>query len=57
MFDTQDDESSGIIPVPFLAPRAFLLTSQNHTTVADPEQVQKGQLMLLRDWSQQGPKH
>jgi len=57
VFDTQDEESSGIIPVPFLGPRAFLLTAQNHTNVADPEQVQKGQFMLLRDWSGRGSEH
>jgi hypothetical protein len=47
LFDTVDEESSGIIPVPFLGAGAYLLVDQNHTKVADPAIVEKGQLLLL----------
>ncbi|HEX6869667.1 MAG TPA: hypothetical protein VF163_01100, partial [Micromonosporaceae bacterium] len=46
-FDTQDEESSGIIPVPFLGAGMYLIDVQNHTRLADPELVEKGQLLLL----------
>ena len=51
LFDTVDEETSGIIPVPFLGDGAYLFTSQNHTKLGDPELVEKGQLLLLRDGS------
>ena len=46
-FDTIDEESSGIIPVPFLGAGKYLVADQNHTKVTDPAQVEKGQLLLL----------
>jgi hypothetical protein len=48
VFDTIDEESSGIIPAPFLGEGKYLLDVQNHKALADPELVQKGQLLLLR---------
>jgi hypothetical protein len=47
VFDTIDEESSGIVPVPFLGAEKYLVADQNHTKVADPAQVEKGQLLLL----------
>jgi hypothetical protein len=47
-FETVDEESSGIIPAPFLGKGAYLVDVQNHLAVSDPELVQKGQLLLLR---------
>ncbi|MCW2764308.1 MAG: large protein [Nocardioides sp.] len=46
-FDTIDEESSGIIPVPFLGKGQYLLDDQNHTKVTDAAQVEKGQLLLM----------
>ncbi len=46
-FDTVDEESSGIIPAPFLGEGKYLLDVQNHTRSADPELVEKGQLLVL----------
>ena len=46
-FLTQDEESSGIIPVPFLGPEMYLADVQAHGPVADPELVEDGQLLLL----------
>ena len=46
-FDTIDEESSGIIPAPFLGAGKYLLDVQNHTPLADPELVEKGQLLVL----------
>ena len=48
IFETIDEESSGIIPVPFLGASAYLLDVQNHFTVSDPKVVQRGQLVLMR---------
>jgi hypothetical protein len=45
-FLTQDEESSGIIPVPFLGKGAYLLDSQAHFAT-DAETVEGGQLLLL----------
>ncbi len=45
---TNDEESSGIIPVPFLGRDVFLLDSQAHDAYGDPEIVEGGQLVLLR---------
>ena len=47
VFDTVDEESSGIIPAPFLGRGVYLLDAQNHTAVADPAVVQKGQYLTL----------
>lgn len=47
-FDTIDEESSGIIPAPFLGAGKYLLADQNHTKVADPAIVEKGQLLVLK---------
>jgi hypothetical protein len=46
-FDTIDEESSGIIPAPFLGEDKYLLADQNHTKVADPALVEKGQLLVM----------
>jgi hypothetical protein len=45
--ETNDEESSGIIPAPFLGEGKYLLDDQNHTRVSDPAIVEKGQLLLL----------
>jgi Bacterial protein of unknown function (DUF839) len=47
-FLTQDEESSGIIPAPFLGSRWFLADVQAHFTNSDPELVEGGQLLALR---------
>jgi hypothetical protein len=46
-FETNDEESSGIIPAPFLGRGKYLLDVQNHTKLTDPELVEKGQLLVL----------
>ena len=46
-FDTVDEESSGIIPAPFLGAGKYLLDVQNHLKVADPELYEKGQLLVM----------
>jgi len=46
-FITQDEESSGVIPVRFLGADAYLIDVQNHKASADPELVEGGQLLLL----------
>jgi hypothetical protein len=46
-FDTTNEESSGIIPAPFLGAGKYLADVQNHTKVTDPELVEKGQLVVL----------
>jgi hypothetical protein len=47
VFDTIDEESSGIIWAPFLGAGTYLVADQNHTKVAAPTQVEKGQLLVL----------
>jgi hypothetical protein len=47
-FVTQDEESSGIIPVPFLGNGAYLLDAQVHKATGQPATVEQGQLLLLR---------
>jgi hypothetical protein len=47
-FVTKDEESSGVIPAPFLGAGAYLLDEQVHAESSDPELVQGGQLMKLR---------
>ena len=46
-FLTQDEESSGIIPAPFLGKGAYLLDVQGHYATGDSETVEGGQLVLL----------
>ena len=46
-FFTQDEESSGIIPAPFLGAGWYLLDSQVHRANPDPELVEYGQLLAL----------
>jgi hypothetical protein len=47
VFDTIDEESSGIIPAPFLGAGKYLLDVQNHKKLNDPELVEKGQLLIM----------
>ncbi len=55
-FLTQDEESSGILDVSDLVGKkgTFVLTAQVHAPEADPELVEKGQLLLLtvQSWGQ-----
>jgi Bacterial protein of unknown function (DUF839) len=46
-FITKDEESSGIIPAPFLGAGAYLLDEQVHLANPDPELVEGGQYMQL----------
>jgi hypothetical protein len=46
-FITEDEESSGIIPAPFLGESWYLLDVQNHARSADPELVEGGQLLAM----------
>jgi hypothetical protein len=46
-FDTIDEESSGLVPAPFLGDGKYLLDDQNHAKVADQAVVEKGQLLVL----------
>lgn len=47
-FKTIDEESSGIIPAPFLGSNVYLADVQSHNALADPELVQDGQLLVLK---------
>lgn len=47
-FITQDEESSGVIPVPFLGAGKYLIDVQSHKASADPELVEDGQLLVLQ---------
>ena len=47
-FITQDEESSGVIPAPFLGAGKYLIDVQNHRPSADPELVEGGQLLVLK---------
>jgi hypothetical protein len=47
-FITQDEESSGVIPAPFLGSGKYLIDVQNHRASADPELVEGGQLLVLQ---------
>ena len=47
IFDTIDEESSGIVWTPFLGAGKYLLDDQNHTKLADQAIVEKGQLLVL----------
>jgi secreted PhoX family phosphatase len=46
-FLTQSEESSGIIPAPFLGRGKYLIASEAHYSHPDPELVQGGQLLVL----------
>jgi hypothetical protein len=46
-FITQDEESSGIIPAPFLGEDMYLFDAQVHLGSSDPELVEGGQLLAL----------
>jgi hypothetical protein len=46
-FVTQDEESSGVIPAPFLGAGMYLIDVQNHLPSTDPELVEGGQLLVL----------
>ena len=45
---TQDEESSGVIPAPFLGKGKYLIDVQNHKPNSDPELVEGGQLLALQ---------
>ncbi len=45
-FITKDEESSGIIPVPFLGKDLFLFDAQVHKATGDPRTVEMGQLLI-----------
>jgi hypothetical protein len=47
-FITQDEESSGVIPAPFLGAGKYLIDVQNHKPSSDPELVEGGQLLVLQ---------
>ncbi len=47
-FLTQDEESSGVIPAPFLGEGKYLLDVQAHYASPDPELVEGGQLLVLQ---------
>jgi hypothetical protein len=46
-FQTEDEESSGIIPAPFLGEGWYLLDVQSHLVSSDPELVEGGQLLAM----------
>jgi hypothetical protein len=47
-FITQDEESSGVIPAPFLGSGKYLIDVQSHKESTDPELVEGGQLLVLQ---------
>jgi hypothetical protein len=47
-FRTIDEESSGVIPAPFLGGNVYLAVVQNHKASTDVELVEGGQLLALR---------
>jgi Bacterial protein of unknown function (DUF839) len=47
-FITQDEESSGVIPTPFLGNGKYLIDVQSHRASPDPELVEGGQLLVLQ---------
>jgi hypothetical protein len=47
-FITQDEESSGVIPAPFLGAGKYLIDVQSHRASPDPELVEGGQLLVLQ---------
>lgn len=46
-FDTNNEESSGVIPASFLGKGKYLLDVQDHLAVADPAVFEKGQLLVM----------
>jgi hypothetical protein len=56
-FLTQDEESSGIIPAPFLGKGWYLLDVQAHHDANDPELVEGGQLVALHVPPGKFPQH
>jgi hypothetical protein len=56
-FLTQDEESSGVIPAPFLGEGGYLLDVQAHYANPHPELVEGGQLLLLQVPPGKFPKH
>jgi hypothetical protein len=46
-FETVDEESSGVVPAPFLGEGKYLIDVQNHLPSADPQLVEKGQLLVM----------
>jgi hypothetical protein len=46
-FDTENEESSGVVPAPFLGAGKYLIDVQDHKAVADPAIVEKGQLLVM----------
>jgi hypothetical protein len=47
-FITQDEESSGVIPAPFLGSGKYLIDVQSHQASTNPELVEGGQLLVLQ---------
>jgi hypothetical protein len=47
-FITQDEESSGVIPAPFLGAGKYLIDVQSHRASSSPELVEGGQLLVLQ---------
>jgi hypothetical protein len=47
-FLTKDEESSGVIPAPFLGPDMYLVDVQAHLPTSDAELVEGGQLLALQ---------
>ncbi|MFN8046635.1 MAG: hypothetical protein U0Q08_11410 [Dermatophilaceae bacterium] len=45
-FITKDEESSGIIPLPFLGKDVYLFDAQVHKSSGNPETVEMGQLLM-----------
>lgn len=47
-FITKDEESSGVIPLPFLGTDVYLLDAQVHKATGSPQTVEMGQLIIAR---------
>lgn len=47
-FITQDEESSGIIPLPFLGKNTYLFDAQVHKATGEPRTVEMGQLLIAK---------
>jgi hypothetical protein len=56
-FITEDEESSGIIPAPFLGESWYLLDVQAHAASSDAELVEGGQLLALHVPPGKFPEH
>ncbi len=46
-FETVDEESSGVVPAPFLGEGKYLVDVQDHLPSPDPALVEKGQLLVM----------